>query len=570
MEKVGECMKKIFLFFIFIFLLLPFNVSYAGSIPVMSIDDASAILVNLRSGDNYKFNWYQNTSNSIERNYQLITSLHANASELMQLWNGSLTTYFNNNASLNDYDLIWNDIIFVGYGKSNNYVIRVIIQNSKGNGRLGIQQNSSNKSQYFAGTYPTGLATTYSSEIIISDDSITCSNFAYSNYVTGARIFSNISKQTCIVTNGNEVSADYCFTLGQNTLIHVNDTSNEYLLLNRPIISQPEIIPNDTDNSYGYYFYESQNTPAIPVNKLSLQNYYSLDEWWFIGDDLNYSYNYYYYSGDTKISINNLITLNTSRNSGDTGTYYFPRIYRQQLDNLPNNTGFYLDITCSLGNDTEIIIEDFYSFYTYSVVEDSGSTGTIIITNGSGETSSGEIDLSGIQVGINNISNTIENTILGEENSSGERQGGLLGGILDGIKGLFIPSSDYFYNEDENNPGLWQRFNSFFSSKLGFLWDMIIFVPNLITTIVNLILSMTEDWSITIPDISVPDFQGGQVVILNSFIWSPYTTIHQNEQIAYVYNLYLDIIDFFVYFGLVFYGVQVYNEVLGNSNQDIE
>lgn len=40
--------------------------------------------------------------------------------------------------------------------------------------------------------------------------------------------------------------------------------------------------------------------------------------------------------------------------------------------------------------------------------------------------------------------------------------------LLDGLVGLFVPDADYFYNEDPENLGLWQRFSDFFRKNLVF------------------------------------------------------------------------------------------------------
>lgn len=40
--------------------------------------------------------------------------------------------------------------------------------------------------------------------------------------------------------------------------------------------------------------------------------------------------------------------------------------------------------------------------------------------------------------------------------------------LLEGLVGLFVPPSDYFFNDDPDNLGLWQRFSTFFQEKLGF------------------------------------------------------------------------------------------------------
>ena len=143
--------------------------------------------------------------------------------------------------------------------------------------------------------------------------------------------------------------------------------------------------------------------------------------------------------------------------------------------------------------------------------------------------------------------------------------------ILDGLVGLFVPDAEYFYNEDIENPGLWQRFSIFMQGKLGFLWDVIIFVPNLISTIIDVISSYTETWSITIPALKVPAMTGvEEIVFLESFEWSPYNWINQKVEFRNLYELYLDIIDFFVYWGLIWFFVDTVMTVFGNSDTVID
>lgn len=155
----------------------------------------------------------------------------------------------------------------------------------------------------------------------------------------------------------------------------------------------------DTESSLGYYFYDGIEN-VTQINKLSLANYQNLDEWWYIGNDLTFDYDYYYLNNNEKVSVKQYIDIVQTSNSGDTGKFYIPRIDRQQLDNLPNETGFYLDLTVNSGD--IVLANQFYSFVTYSSVVDSGATGTI--TNTSGDVT-GNIDLTGIQSALTNEAN---------------------------------------------------------------------------------------------------------------------------------------------------------------------
>ena len=181
-------------------------------------------------------------------------------------------------------------------------------------------------------------------------------------------------------------------------------------------------------------------------------------------------------------------------------------------------------------------VEDLPNFFLKKDVSGeypSGDTGGIVVNPDGGDT-----DLTG---GITGIWQALVN---------------LPKTILDGLIGLFVPDAEYFYNEDLENPGLWQRFSVFMQGKLGFLWDVLVFIPNLISTIIDVITSFTENWSVTIPDLKVPTMTGvEEVVFLSSFEWSPYDWINQKVEFRNLYELYLDIIDFFVYWGLIWFFV---------------
>lgn len=196
-------------------------------------------------------------------------------------------------------------------------------------------------------------------------------------------------------------------------------------------------------------------------------------------------------------------------------------------------------------------VEDLPNFFLQKDVSGnypSGDTGGIV-TNPDG----GDTDLTG---GITGIWQAIIN---------------LPKLIIDGIFGLFVPDADYFYNEDLENPGLWQRFSDFFQEKLGFLWDVLMFFPNLVRTIMDIVANATEYWGVTIPDIKVPSMTGvEETVVINSFFWSPYDWINQKEEFQDLYNLYLRIIDFFVYWGLVRYAINTVMLVFGLGHNEVE
>lgn len=377
-----------FLVGLFIMFLGNTNNVFAYNQPTMSTQQAQLILDTLKNKD---FN-YKNA-------YGIQLTEQEKMTYLNSMQPNEFATQFNNKRQYIDYDFTWNDVtIFYNNGLTSNAgrgltIDFIIAPNNYNN--LILKNNYTNR---------------YEIDILNNYKAIDIGYGQYGwNTMLTITTMSLYPKFELEISNGN-INNLNCF-ISINNDRHIKFNSTDYTISTDILyftdsggIVTPEITPEDTESDYGYYFYDSQLVGAIPVNKLSLQEFYSLDEWWYIGDELNYTYNYYYYSGDEKISINNLITLNTSRNSGDTGSFYFPKLYRQQIDSLPNDTGFYLDISCSLGNDTVTIIEDFYSFYTFSEVVDSGATG--VITNESGDITGG-VDLTGIQVGLNNLNNNL-------------------------------------------------------------------------------------------------------------------------------------------------------------------
>lgn len=190
-----------------------------------------------------------------------------------------------------------------------------------------------------------------------------------------------------------------------------------------------------------------------------------------------------------------------------------------------------------------IIIEDVSSVYTNT----SGG-------NTSGDTSSGDnkTDLSGVIGGINDLKDELVGSGDGIENT------GLIGKILRGLLSLFVPDEEFFSE-------YWESIRVFFNDKLGFLWDVVMFIPNLIDNLKQLVESYNKDIAFTIPEVSVPTFMGddSEVVILESFEWKPYSYIGSSEIMLTIYDLYLDLIDFLVFWGLMLQALDVLKNVLG-------
>ncbi len=170
------------------------------------------------------------------------------------------------------------------------------------------------------------------------------------------------------------------------------------------------------------------------------------------------------------------------------------------------------------------------------------------ILNPSGDISSGDNnDFSEIKTGIGGI---LQNII--------DLPKKLIDGLLEGIKSLFIPSEDFFEN-------YWNDLNLFLTDKLGFLWECVMFVPNLVNNVTEVLKGVTQNTSFVVPEISVPTFMGdgSEVVILESFEFNPYTYWGQNQTFTNLYVLYLNLIDFLVFCALFSYCLSILAKILG-------
>ncbi len=197
-----------------------------------------------------------------------------------------------------------------------------------------------------------------------------------------------------------------------------------------------------------------------------------------------------------------------------------------------------------------IIIEDVSSVYTNT----SGESTSVDTSSGDDKT-----DLSGIIGGISDLKDDLVGSGDGIENT------GLVGKILRGLLSLFVPDEEFF-NE------YWESLRVFFSDKLGFLWDVIVFIPNLIDNFKQTVSAYNKETVFTIPAISIPTFMGdnSEVVILESFEWKPYAFIGGNDVFLSIYKLYLDLVDFLVFWALMNQLVSVLKSILGMAEEDEE
>lgn len=154
---------------------------------------------------------------------------------------------------------------------------------------------------------------------------------------------------------------------------------------------------------------------------------------------------------------------------------------------------------------------------------------------------------------IDNVNKNIQDTILGTPDESGERKGGLLGGILDGIKGFFIPSSEFFNN-------YFNELNNWFSDRLGLLYFPIDFIISFLNRIYS---SEFNDVIFDIPDIYVPGYgkDTGSSPIIPAYKFNFTNFVNSNDNIKTIYDMYLLVVDGIMIWGIIQLFSKKYEEV---------
>ena len=154
---------------------------------------------------------------------------------------------------------------------------------------------------------------------------------------------------------------------------------------------------------------------------------------------------------------------------------------------------------------------------------------------------------------IDNVNKNIQDTILGVPDGSGDRKGGLLGGILDGIKGFFIPSSEFFNN-------YFNELNNWFSDRLGLLYFPIDFIISFLNRIYS---SEFNDVIFDIPDIYVPGYgkDTGSSPIIPAYKFNFTNFVNSNDNIKIIYDMYLLVVDGIIIWGIIQLFSKKYEEV---------
>lgn len=202
-------------------------------------------------------------------------------------------------------------------------------------------------------------------------------------------------------------------------------TFNSYI--NETPIKSEEIIPDTTNSIYGYLWSPSVISGDVEINLDYKENNQLIHGEHFIGSALQSSFVFYYYSGDNVVSFNDYVTRNAYL-STDYGTWYDFYIEPENLEYLPNNTDFYLNIYATLNDNTATVVKDFLAFHT---VDNSGG-GTGGDTNGDNGDYTGQLNQ--IEGSLNNIENKIP--------TSGDIEQATQNGVVQGSTDYWGSSGD--------------------------------------------------------------------------------------------------------------------------------
>lgn len=193
-----------------------------------------------------------------------------------------------------------------------------------------------------------------------------------------------------------------------------------------PVEPEPEILPDTIDSIYGYLWSPS-TSGNVEINLDYKEQNQLIHGEHFIGSALQSTFVFYYYSGDEIISFNDYVTRNAYL-STDYGTWYDFYIEPQNLEYLPSNTNFYLNIYATLNDNTATVIKDFLAFHT--VDNSSGGTGG----DASGDNGDYTGQLNQIEGSLNNIENKIP--------SSGDIEQATQNGVVQGSTEYWGSSGD--------------------------------------------------------------------------------------------------------------------------------
>ena len=389
-----KCLKFYGYFFVLLFVLLFTTCPNVKASTFQLNDDISRAVINY---------YYQN-ADTIYNNYYWPNNI--NKTEQKNALNSINISQFTQN--INNYidnlpiDITKDNITFLYYYYGNGYCTFVIL----------ISKNNSNNSNLSQIKYYQSNSTGY--PIFLSEKEDNDNNTHV--YAISMNLFSNgglgtptnitlTSSNTSLQTVNSKYGYSYfepnLLALTSGNLIYDTSGNNSNTILNVVDYQFENIEPDNITSTYGY-MWSPAYSGETRVNLLYNGNS-NIDCDYYIGNALSHTYNFYYYSGDTKISVNDYISIYTTQTAS--GEWYKHYITNSGKEHLPNNTHFLLDVYASLGNQTATVIEGFNAFYT---VEEVIPTPTPIPT--ATPTPTPTPDIGTISGQINDINNNINNS----------------------------------------------------------------------------------------------------------------------------------------------------------------
>lgn len=131
--------------------------------------------------------------------------------------------------------------------------------------------------------------------------------------------------------------------------------------------------------------------------------------------------------------------------------------------------------------------------------------------------------------------------------------------FLNMLKGLFIPDDDYFSN-------WYTDFKEYIELKLGFLATPFTIFLDFIETYLD--LSSSDDIVISIPDVTVPNFEDHTIISATTFNWSE--LLRSKSSLNNLWQLYLDFIDVYLILNFLSLCERTYNRIFGGDTSNYE
>lgn len=124
--------------------------------------------------------------------------------------------------------------------------------------------------------------------------------------------------------------------------------------------------------------------------------------------------------------------------------------------------------------------------------------------------------------------------------------------LVDALKGLFVPSSDFFNN--------WVNdMNEYFGNRFGLLYYPVELVVEFLTRLYNLSTSLDSSFVLSFPDLKLMD-----TVLISGFSFD-FNTFLQDETFKNIYNIYLISVDVVLILGLVILCKNTFVDIFGGK-----